>query len=58
MSEKIKPEMISRGAAFRLMGLGAALGFAVPTVLTPSSDAEAETAGMERREERRSPRAA
>lgn len=52
MSEKIKSEAISRRRAFSLLGLGAALSLAVPTLLT-ASDAEAETVGMERRHERR-----
>jgi uncharacterized protein YcfJ len=54
MSAIIKSEMISRRKA--LMGLAAAFGLAAaPTVLTVS-DAEAQTAGMERRQERRSGR--
>jgi hypothetical protein len=56
MSAIIKSEMISRRKALSLMGLAAALGLAAaPTVLTVS-DAEAQTAGMERRQERRSAR--
>jgi len=54
MSEKIKSEMISRRRAFSLLGL-AALGLAVPPILTVS-DAEAQTAGMLRRQERRTGR--
>ena len=53
MSEEVKS--ISRRSAFSLLGLTATLGFAVPTVLTVS-DAEAQTAGMERRQERRTGR--
>ncbi len=52
MSEKIKSEVISRRRAFSLLGLGVALSLAAPALLTVS-DAEAQTAGMERREERR-----
>jgi hypothetical protein len=56
MSEIIKSEMLSRRNALSLMGLAAAFGLAAaPTVLTVS-DAEAQTAGMERRQERRSGR--
>ena len=55
MREKITSEMISRRGAFSLLGLGAAFGFAVPTVLT-MSEAEAQTVGMERREGRRAGR--
>ena len=56
MSAIIKSEMISRRKALSLMGLAAALGLAAaPTVLTVS-DAEAQTVGMERRQERRAGR--
>jgi hypothetical protein len=41
-------EMISRRKMVSLLGLTAALGFAVPP-----TDAEAQTSGMERRQERR-----
>ena len=56
MREKITSEMISRRGAFSLLGLGAALGFAVPTTVLTMSEAEAQTVGMERREERRAGR--
>ena len=56
MSTIIKSEIISRRKAVSLMGLAAAFGFAaVPTVLTVS-DAEAQTVGMDRRQERRAAR--
>ena len=56
MSAIITSEMISRRKTLSLMGLAAAFGLAAaPTVLTVS-DAEAQTAGMERRQERRSGR--
>ena len=55
MSTKIKSEMISRRRALSLLGLPVALGVAAPTVLT-SSGAEAETAGMENRQQRRTNR--
>jgi hypothetical protein len=56
MSAIIKSEIISRRKALSLMGLAAAFGFAaVPTVLTVS-DAEAQTVGMDRRQERRTAR--
>jgi len=35
-------ELISRRTAFSLLGLAAALGFAVPTTLLTTSDAEAQ----------------
>jgi len=51
---KIQHELISRRKAFSLFGLtAAALGLAVPVTLSVISDAEAQTAGMERREDRR-----
>ena len=49
-------KLMSRRGAFSLLGLAAALGFAVPTTMLTMSDAEAETAGMERREGRRTGR--
>jgi hypothetical protein len=56
MSAIIKSEMISRRKALSLMGLAAVFGLAAtPTVLTVS-DAEAQTVGMERRQERRTAR--
>jgi hypothetical protein len=55
MSAEIKSEMISRRGALSLLGLPLALGVATATVLT-SSHAEAETAGMENRQQRRSDR--
>jgi hypothetical protein len=52
----INSEMISRRKALSLMGLAAAFGLAAaPTVLTVS-DAEAQTVGMQRRQERRAGR--
>jgi hypothetical protein len=56
MTEKIKSELISRRTAFSLLGLTAALGFAVPASVLTVSDAEAQTSGMERRQERRTGR--
>ena len=47
--------MISRRNAFSLLGLAAAFGLAASTTALVS-DAEAETAGMERREARRTGR--
>ena len=48
----IKSEMVSRRKALSLMGLAAFGLAAAPTVLAVS-DAEAQTVGMERRQERR-----
>ena len=56
MNAIVKSEMISRRKAISLMGLAVAFGLAAaPTILT-GSDAEAQTAGMERRQDRRSNR--
>ena len=64
MSQK----MISRRDAFSLLGLAVALGFAVPTTVLTTSDAEAQTqttapaptapatSGMNRRQARRAGR--
>ena len=56
MSEKITSEMISRRGAFSFVGIAAVLGLAVPATVLSVSDAEAQTAGMARREERRTGR--
>jgi hypothetical protein len=56
MDEEMKLEMISRRTMFSLLGIAAALGVAVPTTVLMVSDAEAETAGTERRQERRTGR--
>jgi hypothetical protein len=64
MSEEVKSGMLSRRSAISLLGIAAAraaslagvgaLGLAVPTaVLTTTEEAEAQTAGMVRRQERR-----
>lgn len=53
MTEKIEIELLSRRRVFSLLGLTAALSLAVPVTLSALSDAEAQTAGMERREDRR-----
>ena len=56
MTEKIKSELISRRTAFSLLGVTAALGFAVPATVLTVSGADAQTSGMERRGERRAGR--
>ena len=55
MSVEIKHEMISRRRALSLLALPTAVGLVAATVLK-SSDAEAETAGMENRQQRRTNR--
>jgi hypothetical protein len=54
--EKITSAKISRREAFSLLGLAVAFGLAIPTTVVTVSDAEAQTAGMERREGRRTGR--
>ena len=56
MSAIIKSEMISRRKALSWMGLAAGFGLAAAPTLLKVSDAEAQTAGMERRQERRAGR--
>ena len=56
MSEIVKSELISRRKALSFMGLAAAFGLAAVSTATTISDAEAQTAGMERRQARRTGR--
>ena len=56
MNEEIKSELISRRTAFSLLGITAALCLAVPATVLTVPDAEAQTGGMERRQERRTGR--
>jgi Ni/Co efflux regulator RcnB len=56
MSEIIKSEAISRRRALSLFGTVAAFSVAASTTALTVSDAEAQTPGMERRQERRSER--
>jgi hypothetical protein len=49
---KIRSEEISRRQTLALLGLGAILGFAGSSLVT-ASDAEAQTVGMDRRQDRR-----
>jgi hypothetical protein len=69
VNKRIKPEMISRRKALSLLGVGAALGFVLPSALepleaqaqeatgTPAAPAEATgTRGMQRRQGRRTHR--
>src|SRR5262245_58320627 len=52
MFEDIQHELITRRRAFSLVGLSAALTLAVPVTWSAISDAEVQTAGMDRREGR------
>ena len=54
MNEIAKPEAMSRRKALALVGLGAVLGLAASSVAV--SEAEAQTVGMERRQDRRTNR--
>jgi hypothetical protein len=54
MIEKAEDKMISRRRAFPLLGLAAALGLALPPLT--ASNAEAQTAGQEKRGERQDDR--
>ena len=56
MSEIIKSEGISRRSALSLFGKVAAFAVAASTAALTVSDAEAQTVGMERRQERRAGR--
>jgi hypothetical protein len=53
MSEQIQSGLISRRTAFSIL---AALGVAAPVTILAIRDAEAQTPGMERREDRREDR--
>jgi Ni/Co efflux regulator RcnB len=53
MTERIQDVLLSRRKAFSLFGLTAAFSLALPVTLSALSDAEAQTAGMERRQDRR-----
>lgn len=53
MNETIKLDVISRRKALSLLGLAAMFGLAASSTVLTVSDAEAQTVGMERREERR-----
>jgi hypothetical protein len=55
MNTIIQSQLISRRKALSLMGLAAAFGLAAVPALT-LSDAEAQTAGMDRRQDRRTDR--
>ena len=56
MSEVTISQVISRRLALSLVGWSAALGLAAPAAILMASEAEAQTSGMERRNERRTGR--
>jgi hypothetical protein len=49
-------QRVSRRTAFSLVGAIAALSFTVPAVVLTASDVEAQTVGMDRRQDRRTGR--
>lgn len=53
MREKIVPEMISRRSALGVLAVAVAFGIGVPSLVLTASNAEAQTQGMERRQDRR-----
>ena len=53
MSAIIKSEVISRRKALSLVGFAAAFGLAAAPAVLTVSDAEAQTLGMQRRQDRR-----
>src|SRR6516225_11855474 len=56
MTQKIQFELLSRRQAFSLFGATAAFSLAIPVTLSALSEAQAQTPGMERREDRREER--
>jgi Ni/Co efflux regulator RcnB len=53
MNEKTDTEIISRRRAIWMLGVAAAFGMAMPAAVLTASEADAQTAGMERRQGRR-----
>jgi 3-oxoacyl-[acyl-carrier-protein] synthase III len=53
MSEKIETQIVSRRVVLSLLGLATAFGAGMPATVLTTSDAEAQTAGTERRQDRR-----
>jgi hypothetical protein len=53
VSTNIKLQEISRRTAFSLLGSAAAAGLALPATVLTATEADAQTQGMERREDRR-----
>jgi hypothetical protein len=56
MSETSKSELIARREALSLLGLAAAFGVVTSCTFLLGSEAQAQTVGMERRQERRGAR--
>jgi len=53
MNEKIESAMLSRRRALWILGVGAPFGLGMPAAVLTASEAEAQTPGMERRQDRR-----
>jgi hypothetical protein len=56
MTDFSTDEVVSRRKALSLVGFAAALGLAAPAAILAASEAEAQTVGMERRQDRRTGR--
>jgi membrane protein involved in colicin uptake len=56
MTDKTDAHIISRRSVIRILGIGAAIGVAMPAVVLTGSEADAQTAGMVRRQSRRANR--
>ena len=56
IDKKLELEVISRRRAFSLLGLAVAAGLAVPATVLTVTNADAQTQGMERRDDRRDDR--
>ena len=56
MSESTKFVLMSRRGAFLLLGSAVAAGVVVPATMLITTDADAQTRGMERRDDRRDDR--
>ena len=56
IDKKFELKVISRRRAFSLLGLAVATGLAVPATVLTVTNADAQTQGMERRDDRRDDR--
>jgi hypothetical protein len=56
IDKKFEREVISRRRAFSLLALAVAAGLAVPATVLTVTNADAQTQGMERRDDRRDDR--
>jgi hypothetical protein len=56
MIENLELERLSRRKAFSFLGLAIATSLAAPSIVLSTSEADAQTQGMERRDDRRTDR--